>query len=54
MFYLTCNESRIYESFTFLNKLPKKELFHDILIFLDAPVYEVLIHVIICNILWWL
>ncbi len=39
MFYFTCNESRIYESFNFWNKLQKKELFHDILIFWDAPVY---------------
>ncbi len=30
-----------YESFTFLNKLQKNsELFHDILIFLDAPVLQ--------------
>ncbi len=42
MFYFTCNESKIYESFTFLNKnyfTRKNELFHDILIYLDAPVY---------------
>ncbi len=31
----------IYESFTFLNKLPKKELFHANLIFWDAPVLMV-------------
>ncbi len=37
MFYFTY-ESRIYESFTFWNKLQKKELFHDIQIFWDAPV----------------
>ncbi len=30
MFYFTCNESRIYESFTLWNKLQKKVLFHDI------------------------
>ncbi len=42
MFYFTCSESKIYESFTFLNKnyfTRKNELFHDILIYLDAPVY---------------
>ncbi len=34
MFYLTCNESKIYESFTFWNKLQEKKiLFHHILIF---------------------
>ncbi len=39
MFYFTCNESKIYESFTFLNNLQeKKKLFHDILIYWDAPV----------------
>ncbi len=39
MFYFTCNESKIYESFTFWNKLQEKnELFHDILIYWDAPV----------------
>ncbi len=48
MFYFTCNESRIYESFTFLNKLQKKktyrELFHDIQFFWDAPVYVLGLH----------
>ncbi len=40
MFYCTCNESKIYESFTFWNKLQEKnELFHHILIFWDAPIY---------------
>ncbi len=39
MFYFTYNESKIYESFTFWNKLQEKnELFHDILIYWDAPV----------------
>ncbi len=38
MFYFTCNESKIYESFTFWNKLQEQELFHDILIYWDAPV----------------
>ncbi len=36
MFYFTCNESKIYESLNFWNKL--QELFHDILIYWDAPV----------------
>ncbi len=39
MFYFTCNESKIYESFTFWNKLQEKmNFFHDILIYWDAPV----------------
>ncbi len=38
MLYFTCNESKIYESFTFWNKLQEK-LFHDILIYWDAPVH---------------
>ncbi len=43
MFYFTCNESKIYESFTFWNKLQEKnELFHDILIYWDAPVCNVM------------
>ncbi len=34
MFYFSCNESKIYESFTFWNKLQeKKKLFHNIQIF---------------------
>ncbi len=40
MFYFTCNESKISESFTFWNKLQEK-LFHDILIYWDAPVCNV-------------
>ncbi len=40
MFYFTCNESKLYESFTFLNKLQEKMLFHDILIYWDAPVFD--------------
>ncbi len=32
------NETRIYESFTFRNKLQKKLLFHDIQFFCDVPV----------------
>ncbi len=40
MFYFTCNESKIYESFTFWNKLKEKnELFNNIQIFWDAPVW---------------
>ncbi len=41
MFYFTCNESKIYESFTFWNELQElslQELFHDILIYWNAPV----------------
>ncbi len=38
MFYFTCNESKIYESFTFWNNLQEKMNFHDILIYWDAPV----------------
>ncbi len=41
MFYFTCNESKIYESFTFWNNLQEK-LFYDILIYWDAPVYIIL------------
>ncbi len=46
MFYFTCNESKIYESFTFWNKLQEKNyFFHDILIYWDAPVqmYKMLV-----------
>ncbi len=39
MFYFTCNESKIYESFTFWNNLQEKMNFHDILIYWDEPVY---------------
>ncbi len=39
MFYFTCNESKIYESFTFLNNLQEK-LFNDILIYWAAPVWD--------------
>ncbi len=42
MFYFTCNESKIYESFTFWNKLQEKMNFHDILIYWDAPVYGII------------
>ncbi len=43
MFYFTCNESKIYESFTFWNNLQgKNELFHDILIYWDAPVHYII------------
>ncbi len=36
MFYFTCNESKIYESFTFWNNLQEIK----ILIYWDAPVYK--------------
>ncbi len=40
MFYFTCNESKIYESFTIWNNLQEKmNFFHDILIYWDAPVF---------------
>ncbi len=39
MFYFTCNESKIYESFTFEITYKKKLTFHDILIYWDVPVY---------------
>ncbi len=40
MLYFTCNESKIYERFTFWNKLQeKKELFHHIQIVWAAPVH---------------
>ncbi len=39
MFYFTCNESTIYESFTFLNKLQEKMNFFTTLIYWDAPVH---------------
>ncbi len=38
VFYFTCNESKIYESFTFWNKFQNKKNFHHILILLDVPV----------------
>ncbi len=39
MFYFTCNASKIYESFTFWNKLQEKmNFFHDIQIYWDAAV----------------
>ncbi len=42
MLYFTCNESKIYESFTFWNKLQEKmNFFQNILIYWDAPVAEV-------------
>ncbi len=40
MIYFTCNESKIYESFTFWNKLQEKmNLNHIHFFFLDVPVY---------------
>ncbi len=39
VFYFTCNESKIYESLTFLNKLQEKmNFYHNILFFGDVPV----------------
>ncbi len=38
MFYFTCNESKIYESFTFWNKLQEKNELFDHFFFLDVPV----------------
>ncbi len=38
MFYFACKESKIYESFTFWNKLQEK-LFYDILFFLNVPAF---------------
>ncbi len=52
MFYFTCNESKIYESFTFWNKLQEKmNFFHDILIYWDAPVYLYIILYYLCPVL---
>ncbi len=39
VFYFTCNESKIYESFTFWNKLQGKMFHHILFFFLDVPVY---------------
>ncbi len=40
MFYFTCNESRIHESLTFLNKLQKQyDIFHDIYFLRCACIY---------------
>ncbi len=55
MFYFTCNESKIYESFTFWNKLQEKmNFFHDILIYWDAPVVINMTSYLpfLCNYLW--
>lgn len=42
IFHFMYNDSRIYESWTFWIKLRKKnELFHDVQIFRDAPVYMI-------------
>ncbi len=49
MFYFTCNESKIYESFTFWNKLQENVLlFHDILIYWDAPVNVFVYIICVC------
>ncbi len=39
MFYFTCNESKIYESFTFWNKLQEKMNFFTILQFSEMHLY---------------
>ncbi len=46
MFYFTCNESRIYESFTFWNKLQKKELLAKVKPILSSKNFEKVIHAI--------
>ncbi len=40
MFYFTCNESKIYESFTFWNKLQEKMNFFTNILIWDAPVHN--------------
>ncbi len=39
MFYFTCNESKIYESFTFWNKLQEKINFFTIFKFSEMHLY---------------
>ncbi len=41
MFYFTCNESKIYESFTFEISYKKKLTFFTYSNFWDVPVFEV-------------
>ncbi len=45
MFYFTCNESTIYESFTFWNKLQEKMnffmIFNFFLMYLYLPIYVI-------------
>ncbi len=40
MFYFTCNESKIYESFTFLNKLLEKNDLFTIFKFFEMYLYK--------------
>ncbi len=42
MFYFTCNESKIYESFTFWNKLQEKMNFFTILQFSEMHLHYLL------------
>ncbi len=47
MVYFTCNASKIYESYTFWNKLQEIFLlFHNIQFFLDVPVYIYIIDMV--------
>ncbi len=39
MFYFTCNESKIYESFTFWNKLQEKMNFFKTFYFIEMHLY---------------
>ncbi len=39
MFYFTCNESKIYESFTFWNKLQEKMNFFTTFQFIEMHLY---------------
>ncbi len=39
MFYFTCNESKIYESFTFWNKLQEKMNFFTTFLFIEMHLY---------------
>ncbi len=39
MFYFTCNESKIYESFTFWNKLQEKNNFFMTFYFIEMHLY---------------
>ncbi len=39
MFYFTCNESKIYESFTFWNNLQEKIFFFTTFLFIEMHLY---------------
>ncbi len=47
MFYFTCNESKIYESFVFGNKLQEKIYFFTIFKFFEMYLYVDKLHQII-------